>query len=49
MRTDDLFDKNKFVCLINNMLIEENTSFSQVLNTTDFEEFNAVLMENLVR
>ena len=47
--TEDMFNRKKFVCLINEMVVEEETVFSKLLNTLDASQtFNATLMENLV-
>lgn len=51
-----LIDENKYVCLINNCMVEENKTFSEFKSSLDKvetpsqakNEYDAVLMENLV-
>ena len=47
--TEDMFNQKKFICLINEMVVEEETVFSKLLSTLGLSQtFNATLMENLV-
>lgn len=43
-----MFDNQKFACLINDTLIEENRTFSECFKNSKEAEYFAVLMENLV-
>lgn len=43
-----MFDNQKFVCLINDTLVEENCTFSDCLKTLKDTEYFAHLMENMV-
>lgn len=43
-----MFDNQKFVCLINDTLIEESRSFSECVKNLNDTEYFACLMENLV-
>ncbi len=49
---EDLLTTEKFVCLIDNVLIDDKCSFAQYLNSLPHNEpvkqFEATLMENLV-
>lgn len=46
--TEDLFKDERFICLINNISLDENKSFAEV-NQFDKQDLFATLMENLVR
>lgn len=43
-----MFDNQKFVCLINDTLFEENRMFSECFKNSKEAEYFAILMENLV-
>lgn len=50
LSVEEMFDSQKFVCLINDTLIDETKSFSECLKliTADENDYFATLMENLV-
>ena len=52
LNCDELFDSQKFICLIDNNLIEGKNNLSYYLSSlanSSAKEFDATLMENLVR
>ena len=48
LSVEEMFDNQKFVCLINDTLVEENCTFSDCLKTLKETEYFAHLMENMV-